>query len=376
MHVAAAVGTPVISLWGATNPQRNAPYGFTELAIQGRAPCVPCGRRHCSIGRICMSSITKEQIAAKVEQAFRGVSANQVTYGGPLDYQRSYAGEWRLRALADQWNDDLQSQVLELVRSRNPARHPQTVAARLAMDGKERILYLKIFHSAPGPSALKDLLRRSKAFRFWRQGVALHESGFHVPLTVAVGEQRRFGFVQRAFVLTESIEGRALPGFLAQRDARRADPRDLARKWQNIRAFGSLVRRFHRLGFVHGDMVASNILVGETADDRVKFYLMDNDRTRRFPVWFPQSLWRRNLVQLNRMPLAGISLQDRMRFLHAYLDAGKFSVGERKLARWLERKTRQRRKECDGVDPSVNFRRLMRWSPDLAAVSDMYTKLG
>jgi Lipopolysaccharide kinase (Kdo/WaaP) family len=295
---------------------------------------------------------------------------------GRLDYQRRFACAWRLRALADQWNDDLQNQVLALVRSRGWARHPQIVEARLTVDGGERVLYLKIFHSAEGLSAFKDLFRRSKAFRFWRQGVALRESGFHVPLTVAVGEQRRFRFVQRAFVLTESIEGRALPDFLDWRDARREDSRDLARKWEGIKAFGNLVRRFHQLGFVHGDMVASNILVGETVDDGIKFYLMDNDRTRRFPLWFPQSLWRRNLVQLNRMPLPTISLQDRMRFLHAYLDARKLSVAERKLARWLELKTRQRRKECDGVDPSVNFRRLMRWSPDLAAVSDMYTKLG
>jgi hypothetical protein len=294
---------------------------------------------------------------------------------GRLDYQRGFAGAWRLRALADQWNDDLQNQVLALVRSRGWARHPQIVEARLTVDGGERVLYLKIFHSAEGLSAFKDLFRRSKAFRFWRQGVALRESGFHVPLTVAVGEQRRFRFVQRAFVLTESIEGRALPDFLARRDARREDSRDLARKWEGIKAFGNLVRRFHQLGFVHGDMVASNILVGETVDDGIKFYLMDNDRTRRFPLWFPQSLWRRNLVQLNRMPLPTISLQDRMRFLHAYLDARKLSVAERKLARWLELKTRQRRKECDGADPSMNFRRLMRWSPDLAA-TDVYTKLG
>jgi hypothetical protein len=263
-----------------------------------------------------------------------------------------------------------------MVRSRNPARHPQTVEARLTVGGKERVLYLKIFHSVQGLSALKDLLRHSKAFRFWRQGVALRESGFHVPLTVAVGEQRRFHFVQRAFVLTECIAGQALPDFLARRDARRADSRVLAQKWKGIRAFGILVRRFHQLGFVHGDMVASNILVQETADAGMKFYLMDNDRTRRFPLWLPQSLWSRNLVQLNRMPLPTISLQDRMRFLHAYLDAGKFSVPERKLAHWLELKTRQRRKECDGADPSVNFRRLMRWSPELAAANSVFTKLG
>jgi Lipopolysaccharide kinase (Kdo/WaaP) family len=294
---------------------------------------------------------------------------------GRLDYQRVFAGDWRLRVLADPWNGDLQNQVLTLVRSRSRERHPQTVEARLTVGGKERVLYLKIFHSTQGLSILKDLFRHSKAFRFWRQGVALREGGFHVPVTVAVGEQRRFRFVQRAFVLTESIAGRALPDFLARREARCANSRDLARKWEGIRALGSLVRRFHQLGFVHGDMVASNILVGETVDEGIKFYLMDNDRTRRLPLWFPQSLWKRNLVQLNRMPLPTISLQDRMRFLHAYLDARKLSVAERKLARWLELKTRQRRKECDGADPSMNFRRLMRWSPDLAA-PDVYTKLG
>jgi Lipopolysaccharide kinase (Kdo/WaaP) family len=295
---------------------------------------------------------------------------------GRRDYQRVFAGEWRLRVLADPWDGDLQNQVLELVRSRTWARHPQTVKARLTVGGKERALYLKIFHSAQGLAALKDLFRQSKAFRFWYQGIALRESGFHVPVTIAVGEQRRFRFVKRAFVLTERIEGQTLPDFLARRSAGGADSGDLARKRHGIRVFGSLVRRFHQLGFVHGDMVASNILVGESACDGIKFYLMDNDRTRRFTLWSPQSLRRRNLVQLNRMPLSDISLQDRMRFLHAYLDAGKFSMAERKLARWLELKTRQRRKECDGVDPSMNFRRLMRWSPDLAAVPDVYRKLG
>jgi hypothetical protein len=284
---------------------------------------------------------------------------------GLLDYRRMPAAEWRLLALADQWNSDLQDQVLKLVHSRNRASHPQTVEMRLGVNGKERVLYVKIFHPSRGMWAFKDLLRYSKAFRFWRQGIALRESGFNAPLTIAVGEQRRCCLIQRAFVLTESVDGRPLPDFLSRRGAGCPGTKDLARKWERIRALGSMVRRFHQLGFVHGDMVATNILVGETARDGIEFYLMDNDRTRRFPLWCPQSLWRRNLVQLNRMPLPNISLQDRMRFLQAYLAAHKFSTADRKLARWLELKTRQRRKECDGVDPSVNFRKLMRWSPEL-----------
>ena len=67
MHIAAAVGTPVISLWGATSPSRTGPYGFEDLVIQGKADCSPCYRRHCPIGRVCMQSIEVETIMAKIE---------------------------------------------------------------------------------------------------------------------------------------------------------------------------------------------------------------------------------------------------------------------------------------------------------------------
>lgn len=69
MHIAAAVRTPVVSLWGATSPFRAGPYGFEELVIQGKAPCVPCYRRQCPIGRICMHSIDIEEIAEKIRTA-------------------------------------------------------------------------------------------------------------------------------------------------------------------------------------------------------------------------------------------------------------------------------------------------------------------
>ena len=72
MHIAAAVGTPVVSLWGATSPRRTGPYGFGDLAIQGRAPCSPCYRKRCPIGRVCMQSIDVEEIMAKIEMGLSG----------------------------------------------------------------------------------------------------------------------------------------------------------------------------------------------------------------------------------------------------------------------------------------------------------------
>jgi heptosyltransferase-1 len=80
MHIAAALGTPVISLWGATEPRRTGPFGFGELAIRGQAPCAPCYQKTCPIGRICMQSITTAQIAEKITVALGRQSAERLSH--------------------------------------------------------------------------------------------------------------------------------------------------------------------------------------------------------------------------------------------------------------------------------------------------------
>jgi lipopolysaccharide heptosyltransferase II len=81
MHIAAAVGTPVVSLWGATSPLRTGPYGFDDLIIQGQAACVPCYQRQCPIGRVCMQSVTTEEIMRKVDMALSRSDVRSQTIG-------------------------------------------------------------------------------------------------------------------------------------------------------------------------------------------------------------------------------------------------------------------------------------------------------
>ena len=69
MHIAAAVGCPVVSLWGATAAERSAPWGFSELAISGAIPCHPCYLRRCPIGRECMRRISPEDVSLNVRRA-------------------------------------------------------------------------------------------------------------------------------------------------------------------------------------------------------------------------------------------------------------------------------------------------------------------
>ncbi len=69
MHIAAAVGCPIVSLWGATAAERSAPWGFAELAIRGEIPCHPCYLRECPIGRECMHRIPPETVIDAVRRA-------------------------------------------------------------------------------------------------------------------------------------------------------------------------------------------------------------------------------------------------------------------------------------------------------------------
>lgn len=62
LHLAAALGTPVVSLWGATSALRSTPFGCDALAVSGAAPCAPCFLAECPIGRVCMQTITPEVV--------------------------------------------------------------------------------------------------------------------------------------------------------------------------------------------------------------------------------------------------------------------------------------------------------------------------
>jgi hypothetical protein len=285
-----------------------------------------------------------------------------------LDYKFTSTGRWRLALLSGMWGPDLERDVLALADAQPWSKHPQTLTMSWSQGGATHQFYLKVFHPSNSWSAFKDVFRVSRAFRAWRQGVALSEAGFGVPLTIAAGEQRRCRFLHRAFVLTQKLDGQPAHLFLCRLIDRRGENMANAKR-TGLREVAELVRRFHEHGFVHGDLVASNIFVSDPGKAPV-FYFMDHDRTRRYPSWMPQSLWKRNLIQLNRLPLPGITLQDRMRFFQAYLRSQKLTKGQRRLAYWLERKTRRRRKECDGVDSAGDFRRLMRWPREVSLSSE------
>ena len=82
MHIAAATGCPVISLWGSTSPIRSAPWGFERFALRGEIPCHPCYLRRCPIGRECMHRISPEAVIEAVKSAVRTRAGEASSAGG------------------------------------------------------------------------------------------------------------------------------------------------------------------------------------------------------------------------------------------------------------------------------------------------------
>lgn len=69
-HIAGAVGTPHITLFGPTPAVRNAPRGSESLSLVADIGCAPCKRRVCpGLGKVCMKLIHPEAVIAKLLEA-------------------------------------------------------------------------------------------------------------------------------------------------------------------------------------------------------------------------------------------------------------------------------------------------------------------
>lgn len=65
MHVAAAVGTPLVAVFGSTNPTTTAPVGPQVRLIRHPVDCAPCLKPVCFQARhLCMEAVTAEEVVA------------------------------------------------------------------------------------------------------------------------------------------------------------------------------------------------------------------------------------------------------------------------------------------------------------------------
>ena len=70
MHIAAAVGTPTVALFGPTDPLRHKPYGVGHTVIEKPIACRPCYKRSChrqDAPHLCMTKIDTTTVVKALE---------------------------------------------------------------------------------------------------------------------------------------------------------------------------------------------------------------------------------------------------------------------------------------------------------------------
>ena len=70
MHVAAALGKPVVAMFGPTDPRRTGPYLQTQQVLRISLPCAPCFKPTCSNDNPleCLQAITPAMVYQAVQR--------------------------------------------------------------------------------------------------------------------------------------------------------------------------------------------------------------------------------------------------------------------------------------------------------------------
>jgi heptosyltransferase-1 len=67
-HVAAAVGTPIVGIYGPTRPARNGPLSPYDITVSRDAVCQCHHRRRCRLERMCLLDIEVAEVLAAVDR--------------------------------------------------------------------------------------------------------------------------------------------------------------------------------------------------------------------------------------------------------------------------------------------------------------------
>jgi heptosyltransferase II len=73
MHVAAAVGLPVVAVFGPTDPEGTAPVTPRVTVVQQKPYCSPCFLRRCPTDHRCMTAVTPAMVESALQAALAEV---------------------------------------------------------------------------------------------------------------------------------------------------------------------------------------------------------------------------------------------------------------------------------------------------------------
>jgi ADP-heptose:LPS heptosyltransferase len=68
LHIAAAVGTPVVALFGPTRAERNGPWSPSDISLSRADQCICHYERRCRRDYLCIDDIGVDEVVAAVDR--------------------------------------------------------------------------------------------------------------------------------------------------------------------------------------------------------------------------------------------------------------------------------------------------------------------
>ncbi|MBW1965063.1 MAG: lipopolysaccharide heptosyltransferase II [Deltaproteobacteria bacterium] len=78
MHIGAALGVPLVAIFGSTNPVTTGPWSNNSIIIRHELPCSPCLKRSCPTDFSCMLGIEVEEVLQACLQQLKTVQGSEV----------------------------------------------------------------------------------------------------------------------------------------------------------------------------------------------------------------------------------------------------------------------------------------------------------
>lgn len=184
-------------------------------------------------------------------------------------------------------------------------------------------------------------LRRARVFRVLRISVRMQRAGVGVPRVLLAAKQTQ-GWAAQELLITEAVPARTVYQHLLACNS--ADERRTL-----LAKVGRWMAAFHDAGFIHGDLALGNVLVD---DAHANWWVIDNERTRRWPIGPPAQRRRRNLIQAVFRTLLVFPWSDARQLLfHYYEQRGGDARWKRRQRLLVLRGVRRRfRARCRSVE--------------------------
>ena len=204
-------------------------------------------------------------------------------------------------------------------------------------------LYFKEFHRRGFKDVLKNLFGYTRAEKDFRGSTRLIRQGFDTSVPLLYGVVKRFGIIQKNFLVTKEVPGKQTYQYLSEHFSNPQAGSFIFEKREFLQAAGLEIGRLHSRGIFHGDLRVGNIIIDDSGSSS-RFYFIDNERTVRYPH-LPYAKRIKSLVQLNMVRRQEVTRTDRLRFFKAYISCNKALLPRRKeILQEIQKLTEKRRR--------------------------------